>query len=166
MKDKKTPEEPVEPKILVPVDFSPFSEQALLFAAHLAGCMKAQIVVLHVVHDPASQPGYYATPIKGSKKRLRRMEDVAQDMLSEFLKKIREAQVNSDALANAQLMLVSGLPVPRILEVAKQIKAGMIVMGGKGRTGLAHILLGSKAEQVVNLSPVPVTIVKTASGKD
>jgi len=37
----------------------------------------------------------------------------------------------------------------------------MIVMGSQGRTGLAHALLGSKAEQVVRLSPIPVTIVKS-----
>jgi nucleotide-binding universal stress UspA family protein len=36
----------------------------------------------------------------------------------------------------------------------------MIVMGSVGRTGLSHIMLGSKAEQVVRLSPIPVTIVK------
>jgi universal stress protein A len=36
----------------------------------------------------------------------------------------------------------------------------MIVMGSQGRTGLAHLLLGSKAERVVRLSPIPVTIVK------
>jgi len=50
--------------------------------------------------------------------------------------------------------------VNRILEVAEQNHARMIVMGSQGRTGLKHALLGSKAEQVVHLSPIPVTIVK------
>jgi nucleotide-binding universal stress UspA family protein len=36
-------------------------------------------------------------------------------------------------------------------------------MGSQGRTGLAHVLLGSKAEQVVRLAPIPVTIVKAKS---
>ena len=40
------------------------------------------------------------------------------------------------------------------------IKPSMVVMGSQGRTGLKHLFLGSKAEQVVQLCPVPVTIVK------
>ena len=39
----------------------------------------------------------------------------------------------------------------------------MVVMGSQGRTGLDHLLLGSKAEQVVRLSPVPVLIVKASA---
>ncbi|MGB5535376.1 MAG: universal stress protein, partial [Thiogranum sp.] len=62
--------------------------------------------------------------------------------------------------------LVVGLPVNRILEVAKKSDASMIVMGSQGRTGLAHALLGSKAEQVVHLSPIPVTIVKADKPAD
>ena len=63
--------------------------------------------------------------------------------------------------ANAKTKLVTGLPVNRILEVADKAKAGMIVMGSQGRTGLAHALVGSKAEQVVRLARIPVTIVKS-----
>jgi nucleotide-binding universal stress UspA family protein len=57
-------------------------------------------------------------------------------------------------------MLVVGLPVNRILESAEKIQARMIIMGSQGRTGLAHAMLGSKSEQVVRLSSVPVLIVK------
>jgi nucleotide-binding universal stress UspA family protein len=57
-------------------------------------------------------------------------------------------------------MLVVGLPVGRILEVAEMVTASMIVMGSQGRTGLDHLLLGSKTEQVVRLSPIDVTVVK------
>jgi nucleotide-binding universal stress UspA family protein len=63
-------------------------------------------------------------------------------------------------------MLVVGLPVNRILESAEKIHARMIVMGSQGRTGLAHALLGSKAEQVVRLSPAPVMIVKDGEKQD
>jgi nucleotide-binding universal stress UspA family protein len=55
---------------------------------------------------------------------------------------------------------VVGLPVNRILEMIKITKASMVVMGSQGRTGMQHIMLGSKAEQIVRLSPVPVMIVK------
>ena len=57
--------------ILVPVDFSAFSEAALLKACELANCMNLPVVVLHVVHDPSELPGYYGKMTK--KKNLVRM---------------------------------------------------------------------------------------------
>ena len=45
--------------ILVPVDFSPHSQSALVFACDLAERIKASLVILHVVHDPGEAPGYY-----------------------------------------------------------------------------------------------------------
>jgi nucleotide-binding universal stress UspA family protein len=44
--------------------------------------------------------------------------------------------------------------------VVKQTSPEMLVLGNKGRSGLKHILLGSKAEQLARLCPVPVTLVK------
>ncbi|MEN8107431.1 MAG: universal stress protein [Pseudomonadota bacterium] len=144
--------------ILVPVDFSPYSEAALLCAAELAETLGNKLVVLHVVHDPGEAPGYYS--VKGRNKQLRRMEDVAAEMLEEFIRELRKKYPREPALAQATTMLVIGLPVNRILESAEKIHARMIVMGSQGRTGLAHAMLGSKAEQVVRLAPVPVMIVK------
>jgi nucleotide-binding universal stress UspA family protein len=145
--------------ILVPVDFSPCSEEALLYAADLAATLQFPLIVLHVVHDPGQAPGYYA--MKGRKKQLRRMEDVAAEMMEDFMLAMKKKHPDLPALAQAETRLVIGLPVTRILETADQVQAGMIVMGSQGRTGLAHVLLGSKAEQVVRLSPIPVTIVKS-----
>lgn len=149
--------------LLVPVDFSAYSEAALLCATELAELIGAPLTVLHVVHDLGEAPGYYA--VKGRKKQLRRLEDVAAEMLDEFMLKVRKAHPGRPALENAETLLVLGLPVNRILETAEKIKARMIIMGSQGRTGLKHIMLGSKAEQVVNLSPIPVTIVKAKKQK-
>jgi nucleotide-binding universal stress UspA family protein len=149
--------------ILVPVDFSVHSEAALICAARLAEMMKVPLAVLHVVHDLGEAPGYYA--VKGQKKQLRRMEDVASEMLEEFVQQAAGKYPDQTTLQTAEKLTVVGLPVNRILETAKKIDAGMIVMGNQGRTGLKHILLGSKAEQVVRLSPIPVTIVKAAGKK-
>jgi nucleotide-binding universal stress UspA family protein len=65
-----------------------------------------------------------------------------------------------DTLHKAEKLLVVGIPVTRILETADKTEARMIVMGSQGRTGLSHVLLGSKAEQIVRLANIPVTIVK------
>jgi len=148
--------------IVVPVDFSDYSEAALVHATEIADCHKTKVIVLHVVHDPADMPGYYT---KHKKKVLSRMEDAAADMLKEFLDKVQKEHPEAKGLKKVETMLVMGLPVTRILQVVEKTKAGLVVMGSQGRTGLKHILLGSKAEQIVQLCPVPVTIVKAKQTK-
>lgn len=147
--------------ILVPVDFSSHSTAALLEAARLAGCTGQRLLVLHVIHDPAEMPGYYSKVTK--KKKIVRIEDLAREAFDDYLRRVREAHPDSKPLASCEEMLVVGLPLTRILEVIKRSGATMVVMGSQGRTGLDHLMLGSKAEQVVRLSPVPVLIVKSAA---
>ena len=149
--------------ILVPVDFSRHSEAAVRHAAELSECLKTPLVILHVVHDPAEMPGYYTKFLK--KKRMAKMEDLAAQMLDDFIKGIKKKHPELPALAHAGTLLVVGLPVSRILEVAKRLQSRSIVMGSQGLTGLRHLLLGSKAEQVVNLCKVPITIVKAPIGE-
>lgn len=145
--------------ILVPVDFSSHSLAALEWAADMAARVGAPLVVLHVVHDPGEAPGYYA--IKGHKKQLRRMEDVAREMMDHFMAQARKRHPDSRPIHKAQTKVVVGLPVTRILEVADKLRPLMVVMGSRGRAALARMLLGSTAENVARLSPVAVTLVKS-----
>lgn len=147
--------------ILVPVDFSSHSAAALLMACELAECLRLPVLVLHVVHDPGETQGYYKRAAK--KKQLVRIEDIAQEMFDQFLYNLIDKYPKNKQLKKIERMLVVGLPVTRILEVAKKSDAAMVIMGSQGRTGLKHMMLGSKAEQVVRLCPVPVTIVKQHS---
>lgn len=149
--------------ILVPVDFSPSSEQALLFAADIATCLKAPLIVLHVVHDPGDAPGYYA---RQDEKAIKGLEDIAAEMLAEFLERMVSAHPKLKVLGKAQTELVAGLPVTRILEVVEKLEPYMVVMGSRGRTGISHLLLGSKAEQIVRLCPAPVTIIKLRESEE
>ena len=150
--------------LLVAVDFTPYSEKALLFANQLAGCLNARLLVLHVIHDPAEAPGFYIK--KGKKKKfLQSMEEAAEEMMEEFLKKVRKAHPDQIPLQEATAQLVVGTPATRIVEIAEKKQAYMIIIGSHGRTGLSHLLVGSKAERVVRLSPVPVTVVKTSGKK-
>ena len=150
--------ESAERPILVAIDFSPDSERALLWAARAARSFDAPLVALHVVHDPESQPGYYRQSL-AVEAPLQRLEEAASEIMSEFLGRMREQ--SPELLAKLEQRLVIGAPVTRILEVAQQVNAQLIVMGSHGRTGLSHLLLGSKAQNVAQLSPIPVTIVKT-----
>ena len=150
--------------LLVAVDFSPYSEQALCFAGQLAEKLKAQLLVLHVIHDPAEAPGFYAQ--KGKKKKfLKSMEEAAEEMMEEFLLKMRQAYPDQVPIKKAKPLLVVGTPVTRIVEVAEKKQVDMIIIGSHGRTGLAHLLIGSKVQRVVQLSSIPVTVVKTPREK-
>ena len=99
------------------------------------------------------------------KKYLFTMEDAANEMMDEFLQKMRKEYPKLAPIKKATPLLVVGTPVTRILEIAKKKKAKMIFVGSHGRTGLSHLLVGSKAERVVQLSPIPVVVVKTSREK-
>jgi len=144
--------------VLVPVDFSEHSRAALRWAAEAAPCLDAPLLVLHVVHDPEAGPGYYARPEREG--FLHNMEEAAAELMKEFLDRVRGENPELSALRDPETLLVVGLPTMRILEVAEETGARMIVMGSQGRTGLSRFLLGSKAQRVVQLAAVPVTIVK------
>ena len=146
--------------ILVPVDFSSCSEAALLFAAHFAGCAQAPLLVLHVVHEPRNEPGFYRRRRHPDAALTRPLEDVARDMLGDFMAELGSHDSAREALASARTQLVSGLPARRIQEVALREDAALIVMGSHGRTGLSRLAVGSVAAEVAQHSPVPVTVVK------
>ena len=149
--------------VLVPVDFSPISEFVIAHAAELADGLDRPLIVVHVVHDPGEAPGYYQ--VKGQKKFMKRAEDIAREMLDKFVADAKARHPDSKALRNANSLLVVGLPVTRILELVSRLKPWIVVMGSAGRSGLSRFLLGSKAEQVLRMCPVPVTIIKTPEEK-
>lgn len=149
--------------ILVAVDFSPVSDDVITYASELAARLEKHLIVLHVVHDPGDAPGYYR--VKGRGKVLRRIEDTAREMNARFLARNRKRLPDNRRLRRAKSLLLTGLPVTRILEAVDRLQPWMVVMGSRGRTGMAHVMLGSKAEQVVRLSPVPVMVVKSSPGE-
>jgi len=78
-------------QVLVPVDFSANSESALEFAAGIAECLEATLVVLHVVHDPSDAPGYYRDEqmSETTDGYLLRIGEAAERMLAKFLDRFR-----------------------------------------------------------------------------
>jgi nucleotide-binding universal stress UspA family protein len=143
--------------ILVPVDLSATSNEALLLAAQLAGQSSQPLVILHVAHDDIHQPNIY--PRRNAIEQMLPLEEIAERALQDFMAEIRELYPESVILSNAGMMLVSGLPAMRIPEIARKIGASLVVMGGSGRTSLSKLMAGSVSEKVIRQSPVPVTIV-------
>ena len=144
--------------VLVATDFSEDSKAALIWACKFTACNKAPLILLHVVHDPVSSPGFYR---KTKEDQMVPMQTVAETMMADFLDRLRSEQPELMNEIDMDLRLVPGLPPSRIVEVASLLDAGLIVVGSRGITGLPHKLLGSTAERVVELSPVPVVVVKS-----
>ena len=153
---------PAAPPVLVPVDFSSCSRAALQFAANFIRCLSAPLLVLHVVHETGNEAGFYRS--NGTPGTLRPVDDIARDMLNEFVADVCGNCQDATGTIEPQLLLVRGLPARRIQEVAEREQAGLIVMGTHGRSGLARMAMGSVSIEVMQHCRVPVTIVKAPPG--
>jgi len=147
---------------LVAVDFSVDSRAALAWACAFSDCTGGSLVVLHVVHDPADQPGYYRDK---HDKPLQTLEQAAAVMLNTFLASVQTDRPELTRLDTAEKLLLSGLPPGRIVEAAERLNAKLIVIGSRGMTGLPHLMQGSVSERVVELAARPVVVVKSADGQ-
>lgn len=149
--------------ILVPTDFSKDSESAVVFASRIALKMGVPLVLLHVVHDPGHTPGFYTRHQKKTKKLVRKLEEIAAEMLDAFADSMKKNCTDFSKIPKVFKLLVCGIPVTRINHVAERIEPLMVVMGSLGRTQLSEIMVGSKASQIVRVCRYPVTIVKSAA---
>jgi universal stress protein A len=134
-------------KILVPVDFSEWSEVALAQAEALARAQQAELLIVHV-HEPVAvytDMGVGAFPVETSREALWNM--------------LREVQPTDRDLA-VTYRLLEGQPAEEIVRCAEQEEATMIVISTHGRRGLTRMLMGSVAESVVRHATVPVLTVK------
>jgi nucleotide-binding universal stress UspA family protein len=141
-------------RILVPTDFSKFSQQALTYAAALAEKFDAEICLLHVVQDLAvfiPDMVTVAPPIVPSLEQMTSAVQVAFDRL-----------VRDHALDRFKLRreVCEGTPFVEIVRFAKQNDVDLIIMGTHGHSGLVHVLLGSVTEKVVRKAPCPVLTVR------
>ncbi len=142
-------------RILVPIDFSDTSLQALDYAIEFGKPFKAEIVVLFVV-----EPVYYATPadLYGPSANLGMLLDeqrrIGREQLARLGEDLKKRKVD------ARTVLQTGTPYDVIVNAAKKLKADIIVMATHGRTGFSHMLMGSVAEKVVRTAACPVITVR------
>jgi nucleotide-binding universal stress UspA family protein len=138
--------------ILCPVDFSEASKQSFQTAVDLATRLNAEIRVIHVYQLPASAlpDGVLETPTD--------LEAVLEERIQKRLDAFVAENVTEGT--NVTTGLCEGVPYVEITEAAEEIDADMIVIGTHGRTGLAHLLLGSVAERVLRTSDIPVLTVR------
>ena len=140
------------PEMLVPVDFSPCSVNALRVAIGMAA-PEGDLTLLHVIDQQFIDDAVVAG--LGSSEDIRnRLKEQAESNFSTMLEGIDTGQVDIEK------MTVVGLPFVEILKIARDLDLPMIIMGVRGRsTPPEEILFGSTAEKVLRGSRVPVLCV-------
>jgi universal stress protein A len=134
-------------RILVPVDFSESSRDALRYARGLAQALGASMDVLHVIESPKGMLAGGPPEVAD--------EDEARTRLREFL-----ASAGGAGSVPTTDRVERGNPHERIVALAGQSGIDLVVMGTRGLTGRAHVLVGSVADTVVRTCPRPVLTVR------
>jgi nucleotide-binding universal stress UspA family protein len=140
--------------VLVPTDFSRDAESATNAATRLLGedIEGARIVLLNAYHLPFEYTAYGTIPT--SVDYTRDVEGAAQEKLAAI-----SAALTEDGLM-VETRAIEGYPPEVIVAEADSADADLIAMGTHGRTGLAHLFLGSNAERVVQNANCPVLTVR------
>ncbi len=140
--------------VLVGTDFSVCSARALAFAVTLAKPHSASLHLLHVLMEPVQSFDIAAAlPYPDSSAR-KDWENAAVAHLEKEVKAIKKRGLE------ASFELQWGRPSDVIIQTAIKKKVSLIVLGTHGRSALEKLLLGSTAERVVRLSPIPVLTVR------
>jgi nucleotide-binding universal stress UspA family protein len=140
--------------VVVAYDFSPHSQAALEAAVDLVRRLGSDLHLLHVVQTPAYAYGAYGgaalAPLD-----MTHVREGAAASLGEV----------ADGLAGltgrCETHVAEGVGLAALIqETAEKLGADLIVMGTHGRTGLAHVFLGSVAERTLRGAPCPVLTVQ------
>ncbi|MEM1255095.1 MAG: universal stress protein [Cyanobacteria bacterium P01_H01_bin.21] len=133
--------------VLVPIDFSDLSYQALEPAKeHVKDISALKLIhVLSPLH-PADPAAMWDTVSDEDRKQ--KVRAFTRNKLSEM------------GYGEIHIEVVIGDTTSKIVDYAQEIDAGLIVMSSHGRKGVGHFLMGSVAEQIVRLSHCPVLILK------
>jgi nucleotide-binding universal stress UspA family protein len=136
--------------ILLAVDGSEHGLHAARVAGDLARATSAQTLRMIVVYDPL--PANLGEPNLSQAIAARQQE--AQDIVDQTTKEVGEipGEVHTE--------IIEGQIADKIVDVATIRNSDVIVMGSRGRTGLASALLGSNSQKVVSHAPCPVLIVR------
>lgn len=143
-------------RILLPTDFSDFSKAGIAWGCEFAEKFGAELHVLHVLQDLVAmvpEPGL-SFPPPGDYQR--ELQEAAERAL---------AQLPGPGFCDQAAVVRAtrqGPPFVEIIRYARENDIDLIIMGTHGRSGLAHVLLGSVTEKVVRKSPCPVLTIRPA----
>ncbi len=140
-------------RIAIAVDGSENSLRAVRYGLDLAGKFKqAPSLILLNVHISA-----LISPVARGidRKQVEQyMDEIAEEELAQAKRLVTQAGLSADVIKG------HGEVVPTILEIIKKEAVDLLIVGGKGRSGLADLLIGSTTSKLISHCPVPVTVVK------
>ena len=142
--------------ILCPVDHSDCSKEALKYAVSFAMKDNSKLYLLHVIDIRAFDESIDTmTPQIPDNETLKQLKTKLLDCIPE--------EIRDDM--DVEALVVQGIPFAEIISTAREKEIDMIVIGSHGRTGIAHMMLGSVSEKVVRKAPCPVLIVRQPNQK-
>jgi nucleotide-binding universal stress UspA family protein len=145
-------------KILVPIDFSEYSKDALRYAIMFAERFGAELVLIYVV-----EPMVYPADFSFGQVSIPNMEIELTKMGNEQLEKLITDEVASRV--KAKRIVRTGKAFVEIIKTAREENIDLIVISTRGQSGVEHILFGSTAEKVSRKAPCPVLTVRSAEHK-
>ena len=135
-------------RILVPTDFSVHADAAMRYALELARRFNATVHLLNVVEDPLAA-GVWSSEIYTAE-----IAGLQINLVRDAEKRLCASVPQNAGTVTCEVR--RGPAAKQILEAARECGSDLIVMGTRGRTGVAHVLMGSVAEKVVRLASCPV----------
>lgn len=142
-------------RILVPVDGSRTSMLGLREAIHIAQGSKAKLRLIYVVDEFLAVQDSAFTFSAGD--LLRSLNEYGKKALATAKAVVEKRGVGVETVL---LETTKGRVADGIVDEARKWRADLIVMGTHGRRGFSHLVLGSDAEMVIKLAPVPVLLVR------
>jgi Universal stress protein UspA and related nucleotide-binding proteins len=138
-------------KILVPIDFSEYSEYALEVAAQMAKSNESGVVLLHMIGMSESVLDNSEIAEEQEAKYYLKL---AKKKLKDFTKKeyLQEIPV--------EVIIQNYKDFKEVNQVAKEQNCDLVVMGSHGTSGLSDLFVGSNTEKVIRTSEVPVLVIK------
>jgi universal stress protein A len=141
-------------KILVPIDFSEPSRKAMQYALSFARQFNAEVLLLHVLEFAPLPTSASPLPIIQDEMTRVTLRESAAKQLAGW-----RNEIGSHVAVKASVR--DGVsPHAEIVKAATDGNIDLIILGTQGRTGLAHLLIGSTAERVVQHAPCPVLVVR------
>jgi nucleotide-binding universal stress UspA family protein len=142
-------------KILVPVDFSSFSLEALKTAVDIAKKEDGELVVLYVIENPTPPPGYGQASVVS-----KNLEQLRGELHEESNHELEAMLKEAEAPLNVEKICTWGNPAHEIINMAENGDFDLIVLSTHGRTGLGRFLMGSVAERIIRHVSRPVLLIR------